>query len=398
MNRSLLPIFLIVAVDILGLTIVIPLLPFYAEKFGASPLIVGCLITSYAVCQLISGPILGNISDHVGRKPLLLVSQVGTFIGFIILGQARTLPLIFLSRVLDGCTAGNITLAQAYISDVTEPKDRSKAFGIIGISFGLGFLIGPAISGYLSQFGYHYPIYAAAGLSLLSILATMFFLPADTHSRSKPDASRKLSIFQFGIYATYLKRPALSPYLFQFFLFAMSFSVFLGGFALFSERRFDFGPPEVGYVFAFTGLLGIFIQGGLLGRLVKRYGDWKLIVFGFFAATIGYFLLGLAFTIETLLVSATITSFGNGVLRPCLTSIISQRASRNEQGIVLGLTQSMNSIAQIVAPLLSGLLIEVKWLIPWAFLASLLTLGGLIVAFREKEENLVLAPAVGESK
>ena len=164
MRKSpLLPIFLIVSVDVLGLTIILPLLPFYAEKFGASPAVVGLLVSTYAFCQLIAGPILGRMSDHAGRRPLLLVSQIGTFIGFLILAYANALWIVFLSRIIDGLTAGNLSLAQAYISDVTEPKDRAKSFAIIGIAFGMGFLIGPGISGYLAQFSYQYPIFAAAG-------------------------------------------------------------------------------------------------------------------------------------------------------------------------------------------------------------------------------------------
>src|SRR6266446_10496383 len=156
----------------------IPLLPFYAEKLGASPTEVGWLIGIYAACQLFSGPLLGRMSDHMGRKPLLLVSQAGTFVGFLITAYAPSLLILFLARVIDGATAGNLSLAQAYISDVTEPKDRAKSFGIIGIAFGMGFLIGPAISGYLAQFDYRDPIFAAAALSATSILATSFLLPS----------------------------------------------------------------------------------------------------------------------------------------------------------------------------------------------------------------------------
>src|SRR5580693_4355995 len=166
-NRSpLLPIFLIVLVDVLGMTIILPLLPFYAEHFGASALQVGLLVSTYALCQLVAGPVLGQWSDRMGRrKPLLIVSQLGTFAGFLILASAHSLWVVFLSRVIDGLTAGNLSLAQAYIADVTEPEHRAKSFGIIGIAFGIGFLIGPATSGFLSQYGYTYPILAAAALS-----------------------------------------------------------------------------------------------------------------------------------------------------------------------------------------------------------------------------------------
>src|ERR1051325_5174498 len=177
MKKSpLLSIFLIVLVDVMGLTIILPLLPFYAESLGASASVVGMLVSTYALCQLIAGPPLGQLSDHVGRRSVLLVSQIGTFIGFLMLAFARTLWLVFLARIIDGLTAGNLTVAQAYISDVTDPDNRTKSFGIIGIAFGLGFLVGPGVSGFLAQFDNTYPIFAAAGLSFTSIVCTYFLL------------------------------------------------------------------------------------------------------------------------------------------------------------------------------------------------------------------------------
>src|SRR5580692_2914945 len=212
-KSPLLPIFLIVSVDVLGLTIILPLLPFYAEKYGASPAVVGLLVSTYALCQLISGPMLGRWSDHVGRRPLLLVSQLGTFIGFLILAYANALWLIFLSRAIDGITAGNLSLAQAYISDVTEPEDRAKSFGLIGIAFGMGFLIGPGLSGFLSKFGYQYPILVAAGLSATSIVCTYFLLPAVTPPASDNATPRKFTMLDWGNYVRYFRQPGLGPLL-----------------------------------------------------------------------------------------------------------------------------------------------------------------------------------------
>ena len=402
MSRSpLLPIFLIVSVDVLGLTIVLPLLPFYAEKYGATPFVVGLLVTVYAFCQLISGPLLGRISDKVGRRPLLLVSQVGTFIGFLILGFSNTLWLVFLARVIDGVTAGNLSLAQAYISDVTKPEDRAKSFGLIGIAFGMGFLIGPAISGFLAQFGYHYPIFAAAGLSATSILCTYFLLP-----RSVPNAvenvgpgGRRLAIVDWKAYAKYFRDPALSPLLKQIFFFFFCFSLFVSGFALFAERRFHwhglpFGPREVGYVYAYAGLLGLILQGGLIGRLVKRFGEAPLVLAGFIAAMVGYLILGYVSRITSLLAITVVYSFGTGILRPALTSLITQNSDRREQGIVLGLTQSLNSLATISAPLLSGFLIERSWLALWSLAASLSAAFGLISALRHRARIRLIPSAI----
>src|SRR5580658_7023489 len=244
----------------------IPLLPFYAEKLGASPFQVGWLIGLYAACQLISGPLLGRLSDHMGRKPLLIVSQAGTLAGFLITAFAPNLWILFLARAIDGSTAGNLSLAQAYISDVTRPEERAKSFGIIGIAFGMGFLIGPAISGYLANFGYRVPIFAAAGLSLTSILATTFLLPSANTSSADPAApgGRRLSLFQWGEYARYFRQPALATRLYQFLAFGLSFAMFTAGFPLFAERRLTwhgapFGPEQVGFAWAYAGFLGIFL-------------------------------------------------------------------------------------------------------------------------------------------
>src|SRR5438128_1872185 len=192
-SSPLFSIFLIVLVDVLGLTIILPLLPFYAESLGATPVIVGLIVSTYAICQLLAGPPLGHLSDRIGRRPVLLVSQMGTCAGFLILASAHTLWVVFLARIIDGLTAGNLTVAQAYISDVTKPEDRAKSFGLIGISFGLGFLVGPAVSGFLAQFGHQYPIFAAAGLSFTSIMCTYFLLPAVAPHPSPDQAGGRTS-------------------------------------------------------------------------------------------------------------------------------------------------------------------------------------------------------------
>jgi MFS transporter, DHA1 family, tetracycline resistance protein len=374
-KSPLLPIFLIVSVDVLGLTIILPLLPFYAEKYGASPAVVGLLVSSYAVCQLISGPMLGRWSDHMGRRPLLLVSQLGTFIGFLILAYANALWLIFLSRVIDGLTAGNLSLAQAYISDVTKPEDRAKSFALIGIAFGMGFLIGPAISGFLVQYSYQYPIFAAAALSATSILATYFLLPSGAPTAGDPLTPRKFTVLDWGNYLRYFRQPGLAPLLWQFLAFALTFSMFMSGFPLFAERRFNwhnqpFGPKEVGYVYAYLGLLGVILQGGLIGPLVKIFGEPNLVRAGFFCGMAGLAALGFTYGVLPLLLVAAVASSGMGAIRPALTSLITQKAARSEQGVVLGLTQSLNSIAAIVAPAVGGLLIDHSLLAPWALLAA----------------------------
>ena len=393
-RSPLLPIFLIVMVDVLGLTIILPLLPFYAERLGASPTVVGLLVSTYAACQLVAGPVLGQMSDRVGRRPLLLVSQMGTFIGFLILAWAGfigLLWLVFVSRIIDGLTAGNLSLAQAYISDVTRPEERAKSFGVIGVAFGIGFLIGPAISGFLSTFGYQYPIFAAAALSFTSILSTYFLLPSapvipesEKREGPAPPAGRRLRVLDWGNYATYFKRPVLAPLLWQFFSFAFTFAIFMSGFALFAERRYTwnghpFGVKEVGYVFAYVGFLGIILQGGLIGRLVRRFGEDNLVYSGFVTATAGFAMIGFSYRLPGLLVASSISSFGTGVLRPALTSLITQRAGREEQGVVLGLTQSLMSVAQIIGPVIAGFLIDRGLLTTWAVVGAAVSAVGVVI-------------------
>lgn len=385
MKRSpLLPIFLIVLVDVLGLTIILPLLPFYAENLGASATVVGLLISSYALCQLVAGPVLGRMSDHMGRKPLLIVSQFGTLIGFLILAFAHVLWLVFLSRVIDGLTAGNLSLAQAYISDVTASEERTKSFGIIGIAFGIGFMVGPGISGLLSQFGLAYPIFAAAFLSASSIVCTATLLPRVTPHPD--DAGTRLSAFDWKAYVQYFARPKLGALLWQFFFFAFSFALFISGFALFAQRRYtwqghEFGAREVGYVFLYVGFLGVILQGGLIGRLVKWLGERTLVWTGFGISAVGYGLLAWTHTIGQLLFACTVNSC-SGVLRPSVTSLITQQAGRREQGVVLGLTQSLTSISQIVAPVIAGVLIDRGELNAWTLAMGVVALLGMLVSLR----------------
>jgi len=461
-RSPLLPIFLIVLVDVLGFTIVIPLLAYYAEHFGASPLVSTTLVSVYALCSLISTPVIGTLSDRYGRKPLLLISQAGTCAGFLVLAYSSSLWMVFLGRILDGITAGNLSTAQAYISDHTEPQNRAKAFGVIGVAFGLGFLVGPALGAELGKHGLHYPFMLSAALSALSIIATWTLLPAGKPAAKQAEGGalpggKRPGVFDFGTYAEYFRRPGLASLYAQFFLFTFAFSCFTSGMALFAERRFyaerdltrigqtcifrpemdldlrtaptgyvlvdgqkidgwkvtdkravelppaacnakhaemhvPWGVREVGLLFTFSGLLGIILQGGLIGRLVKRFGEVKLSIAGFVAVLIGYAGLGLTYTLAMLLVVAVFNSFGNGVLRPCVTSRITQAVGGHEQGIALGISGSLSSLAMFLAPPSGGILLDGGHTTAWAMVPATVALLGLVATLATRSRSTPAEP------
>lgn len=391
--------FLIVLVDVLGFTIVIPLLALYAENFGATPLVATLIVTCYAACSLVATPILGSLSDRYGRRPLLLYSQAGTSVGFLVLAVASSLSMVFLGRILQGLTAGNLALAQAYISDHTQPENRAKAFGVIGIAFGIGFMFGPALGGALGKYSMHLPFFVAAGLSLLSMACTYALLPRESAHELKPlvegPGGRRPGPLDFGVYAEYFRRPELRSLYLQFFLFSFAFSVFTSGFALFAERRFTieklvdgvwasvpWGAEQIGYLFAFSGVLGILWQGGLIGRLVKRFGEVRLVLAGFAASAVGYVGLGLVPDRQLLPLGVVVfvSSFGHSVLRPVLTSRITQAVGRDEQGTAIGISGSLSSLAMMISPPTGGALLNHHWLFAWAVVPGVVSVIGLVFA------------------
>lgn len=355
----------------------IPLLPFYAEHFGASPLAVGSLQASFAVCQLVAGPILGRISDRVGRKQVLLVTQVGTFCGFLIIGNATALWMLFAGRIIDGLTAGNLSIAQAYISDVTKPEERTKSFALIGIAFGLGFLVGPAISGVLARnYGLAAPAFAAAGASFLSIMVTTFVLPK---AAPKVDDTAPRRTFVWHFFEQKIPRARFL----QFFCFVLSFSTLVTGLPLFLERQFNYDVAHVGYVYAFSGVIGLIVQGGLIGRLVKTLGERRLSLAGFASMAVGYAILGFTDNLPLLLVVMVIGGFGSAVTRPALTTLVTKAVGRHEQGAALGLTLSLSSIAQIAGPLMANSLIGARALTAYGLVAGSVAAVGAVMLMIE---------------
>lgn len=364
MKRSpLVVIFTTVFIDLVGFGIVIPVLPFYAEsaQFNATPRTVGILFASYSVMQFIFSPILGRLSDKHGRRPVLLISIIGTGIGFLILGFANTLWMLFVGRILDGITGGNISTAQAYIADITTKEDRAKGMGLIGVAFGLGFVFGPAIGGILSRWGVGVPFLFAAGLCFANALLLYFTLPEtvtpDHPARVSAARGRGLSRLIQS-----LNNPRLGFVLTIYFLFIVAFSIMTTAFSLYTMFRFGYDAQHTGYLFAYVGVLAVIVQGGLIGRLVKRYGELSLVILGAFLFAGSLFAVPFVGPqtggLLALLVGGGLFSIGNSLSAPSLSSLASKSVGPQEQGSVMGVTQSVASLARAVGPALAAVLIH----------------------------------------
>ncbi len=364
MKRSpLVVIFTTVFIDLVGFGIVIPVLPFYAEgsRFNATPRTVGLLFASYSLMQLIFAPILGRLSDKYGRRPVLLISIIGTGIGFLILGFAKTLWMLFAGRILDGITGGNISTAQAYIADITSKEDRAKGMGLIGAAFGLGFVFGPAIGGILSRWGVEVPFLFAAGLCFANTILLYFRLP-ETVTPDHPARVSAAGGRGFSQLIQSLRNPRLGFVLSIYFLFIVAFSIMTTSFSLYTMFRFGYDAQHTGYLFTYVGILAVIVQGGLIGRLVKRFGELPLVIVG--ALLFAGSLFAIPFVgpqtggLFALLVGGGLFSIGNSLSGPSLTSLASKSAGPAEQGSVLGVTQSAASLARAVGPALAAVLIH----------------------------------------
>ena len=364
MNRSpLIIIFTTVFIDLVGFGIVIPVLPFYAEGtiFNATPRTVGLLFASYSVMQLIFSPILGGLSDKYGRRPVLFLSIIGTGIGFLVLGLATTTWMLFAGRILDGITGGNISTAQAYIADITTSENRAKGMGLIGAAFGLGFIFGPAIGGILSRWGIQVPFFFAASLCFLNAILLYFRLPETItpDHPAKHSAGGGRGIQQV---INSLKEPRLAFVLTIYFLFIVAFSIMTTSFSLYTMFRFGYDAQHTGYLFAYVGLIAVIIQGGLIGRLVKRFGELPLVIAGAFFFAISLFAVPFvgpaAGGLAALLIGGGVFSAGNSLATPALTSLASKSVGPAEQGTILGVTQSVASLARAVGPFLAAVLIN----------------------------------------
>jgi len=353
MKKSpLVVLFVTVFIDLIGFGIILPLLPFYAEHFGANALLVGLLSTSFSFMQLLFAPVWGRLSDRVGRRPIILIGLLGSSVSYLTFGLSQSLSILFLSRMLAGIAGANISTAQAYIADSTPPERRARGMGLIGAAYGLGFTVGPAIGGTLSRYGYAVPAFFASALALANFCAAWWLLPESlTRSRRPRQPDRRLDWERLR---TGLQHPELGVFLVLWFISTFAFANLEATFALMTARKFGFDAQANGYLFAYIGVLITVVQGGLTGRLAKRFGERRLISVGLFCMIFGLGLLPYSLGLKSLLLVLLLLIAGHGATNPSITSLISQATSTEDQGGILGVAQSLASLARILGPVWGG--------------------------------------------
>ena len=361
-TKPLLIIYLTVFIDLVGFGIVIPSLPYYVETdaFRATPFEIGLLFASYSLMQFIFSPILGSLSDKYGRRPILFFSILGSAVGYLFIGFAFTLWMVFFGRIVAGITGGNISTAQAYIADVTTKENRAKGMGIFGAMFGLGFVFGPAIGGIMSRYGIHVPFLFAAALSLLNAVLLYFILP-ESIKLNAPGAMgfRKNRFAQIFESLSDAKFGTLNA---VYFFLVTSFSIMTYAFVLFTIFRFGYTAEQNGYIFAFIGILAVIFQGVLFDKLVNRFGENPLMVVGCLMMAASFFVIpfitpnlgGLIGLLSTIL----LLTVGNSMASPAITSLASKVSSEDEQGSSLGVLQSGASLARAIGPAVGGVLLN----------------------------------------
>lgn len=380
MQRSrLFTVLTVVFLDLLGFGLVIPLLPYYASNYGANEAVQGLLVASYAAAQFIGAPLLGRLSDRFGRRPVLLLSIFGTFLSLLLLGVAQTLLILFISRILDGLTGGNISVAQAYIADVTDEKSRARGLGLIGAAFGLGFIIGPAMGGILSGVGatidagadgaplgllwaFALPAFVAAGLSFINMLQVYFTLPESlTPERraeiaNQPGTQRRPALSFTQLRAAF-QRPNVGSLLHVRFFYGLAFSMLQTVFAIYAAVQLGLDATQTAFVLTYVGVLAVIVQGGLIGWLTSRFGEIELLFSSTIILAVG--LLGWAFApnVPVLLIALIPISYSGGVLNTVINSTLTKAVTPQEVGGILGVSASLESLTRAIAPTVGGVLI-----------------------------------------
>jgi DHA1 family tetracycline resistance protein-like MFS transporter len=376
-NKQLLAIFFTILVNLIGFGIIIPLLPLYAQSMGASPLAIGSLFMAYSVSQMVASPVLGAWSDRWGRRPVLLLSLLGTAVSFAMLALARNIGMLFAARIVDGLSGGNIPTARAYISDITGPRERARSFAWLGAAFGLGFIVGPAMGGALSAFGFAAPAWVAAGLAAVGAAMAWFWLSETVHRAPAEGRSGWHALPAF------LRRSPLGTVLAVDWSYWVSAAAYQTTFALFAAQRFGLGVREIGYLLSFAGAVGAVVQLTLVGPAVRRLGERRALAAGLFIASAAFAAIAVVNRVWLLATLVLPASVGTGLASPSLMSLISRTAAPDEQGTVQGVAGTLESLGRAVGPVwgngLLGLYGEGPAL---SSVAALLTAAGFVMLSR----------------
>jgi DHA1 family tetracycline resistance protein-like MFS transporter len=359
-NRSLLALFLVVFVDLLSFSFILPLIPSIATGYGLSPLWVGVLLAMFPIGQVFGAPVLGRLSDRFGRKPILLISVFGSFVSMLVLGFSTSIVFIFIARLTDGLTGANITIAQSYISDVTTPENRAKGLGLIGAAFGLGFIFGPAFGGILSQtaYGYHLPAFVAASLSFLNLVLITLILPESLDAEARQAMKHSQGTrFSLKVLWEALQRPKVGPLLHSRVFYSVAHGIFQTIFTLYAQQRLGLDASSTGLVLGYVGILAVLVQVLAIGRLTKTFSEEKLIQGSSLVLSLSYLAWALTPSLWVLLIVLIPISIASSVLNTVLRSTLTKSVTREEIGGILGLSTSLESMTNILTPILGGFLI-----------------------------------------
>ncbi len=341
-------VFLIVFIDLVGFGIVIPILPLYAEDLHGSPLELGLLMAAFSAMQFVFAPILGRLSDRFGRRPVLLLSLLGSVVGYVLFGLAGSMAMLFASRIVDGISGANVSTAQAVIADITGPEDRARGMGLVGMAFGLGFVFGPAVGGTLVGIAEWLPGFAAAGMSALAFVLAWWLLP-ETLSPEARERARRTPL-DLRALARAVAHPNLGLALAAVFLVIFAFANFETTFAQLARLRLGLGKRGVAYLFVYVGVLAAAVQGGLVGRLARRLGEGRLVAAGTFTAFLTLGFLPYLDRLGPVLVTLAALALGQGLAGPSLSALTSKLVGPDEVGGVMGIYQSLSSLGRIVGP------------------------------------------------
>jgi len=347
-------IFLTIFIDLMGFGILIPILPTFASKeLGISDFGIGSIVAVFSLMQFIFNPMMGKLSDKIGRRPVILVTQLMTAVSYIIFAFSNSFLLLFLSRMLAGLGGSNIGVAQAYIADITTKEERAKGMGIIGAAFGLGFVFGPVIGAILAKFGYHIAGIGSAFFTLSAFTFAFFRLP-ESLKEKKSDDKLKIKLFDFVFAKQVLTNPSISFLIILLFLIIFSIANIFGIFALLGYKFYHFTDQQNGMLFGIVGLVGAIVQAGFIRSLSQRLSDKTIVLIGILFMIVGLTLIPYGGNFTGVAIAISIMAVGSGVLQPIIPSMISKYSPENQQGAVLGFSQSISAFARVLGPLWGG--------------------------------------------